>query len=632
MRNCSSNMLSEQFRKGEIKRGEKSYMKRYQQKNVSDINLEDYLGEYEGSQATVDDMFFDCGRRKESLNGVWHYAVDQYDTCLRQHWFEERYQDGNGFTLPVDYSFNEWPTMNLPCCWNTEKEMFLLYEGSMVFTRTFRYTDMETAHTGKKERVFLKIGAANYICRVFLNKQYIGMHRGGSTPAYFEVTDALQTENRILIQVDSARRPEQVPTENTDWFNYGGIYRDIELIRVPATYIKQFQIALVPDGTFSKIKVRIRLSDDGTMQSVNVPGTAPLSAKLRIPELNILVKIPLSDGYGELVIDAAPELWSPENPRLYDVFLTCSEDAVSDTVGFREIRVRGREILLNGSPIYLRGISCHEESVANGKALTDEERLETIRLAKEMNCNFMRLAHYPHDERMAKLADREGLLLWEEIPVYWAIRFTREATYEDAENQLKEMICRDWNRASVIIWSVGNENADSDERLAFMKRLADCAHAADDTRMVSAACLVSMDKLAIADRLAEYLDIIGLNEYFGWYSPDFGQLPQLFANSAPSKPVIITEFGADAMPEHHGTIQDKGTEEYQAYVYERQVETLRDIDYVKGMTPWILYDFRCPRRTSVIQGYYNRKGLLSPDKKYKKPAFYILQKYYQDRQ
>ncbi len=616
-------------------------MKKYQQKNVSDINLEDYLGEYEEPQATADDMFFDCGRRKESLNGAWHYAVDQYDTCIRQHWFEERYEDKNGFTLPVDYSFDEWPTMNLPCCWNTEKEMFLLYEGSMVFTRTFRYAAGETGAAGTKERVFLKVGAANYICRVFLNKKYIGMHRGGSTPAYFEVTEALQAENRILIQADSTRRPEQVPTENTDWFNYGGIYRDTELIRVPATYIKRFQIALVPDGTFSKIKVRVQMSAPGSTQAANVQGvetqiadagqgTAHASAELRIPELNIRAEIPLADGYGELVIDAAPELWSPEHPRLYDVSLTCGEDAVSDTVGFREIRVRGRDILLNGRPIYLRGISCHEESVAHGKAPTDEERLETIRLAKEMNCNFMRLAHYPHDERMAKLADREGLLLWEEIPVYWAIRFTREETYEDAENQLKELIYRDWNRASVIIWSVGNENADSDERLAFMKRLADCAHAVDETRMVSAACLVSMHKLAIADRLAEYLDIIGLNEYFGWYSPDFAQLPQLFANSDPSKPVIITEFGADAMPGHHGTIQDKGTEEYQAYVYERQAETLRGIDYVKGTTPWILYDFRCPRRTSAIQGYYNRKGLLSPDKKYKKPAFYVLQKYYQE--
>lgn len=588
-------------------------MRKYEQENSSDINLEDYLGEYEDKQATVEDLIFDRSRKKESLNGLWHYAVDQYDTCIRQHWFAERYTDQNGFTMPVDYSFDEWPTMQLPCCWNTQSEKFELYDGSMVFTRKFRY------EAQNKEKVLLKIGAANYICRVFLNQEYLGMHRGGSTPAYFDVTDLLQAENRIIIQADSTRRPEQVPTENTDWFNYGGVYRDIELIRLPETYIKRFQIALVSDGAFNKIKVRVRLSEP-----VNT------AAQLRIDELGLCAEIPVTEGAGEAVLEAHPVLWCPENPKLYAVSLSCAGDEVSDEVGFREIRVQGHDILLNGKSIFLRGISAHEESVPNGKALTDEERLENIRLAKELGCNFMRAAHYPHDERMARLADREGILLWEEIPVYWAIRFTREKTYADARNQLLELIERDWNRASVIIWSVGNENADSDERLAFMKNLADTAHAADENRLVSAACLVSFRENAIADRLAEHLDVIGLNEYFGWYTPDFRLLPQLFENSHPTKPVIVTELGADALPGHHGTITDKGTEECQVYVYEKQVETLRGIDYVRGMTPWILYDFRCPRRTSVIQGYYNRKGLLNPEKTYKKPAFYVLQRYYQE--
>lgn len=588
-------------------------MRKYEQENSSDINLEDYLGEYEDKQATVEDLIFDRSRKKESLNGLWHYAVDQYDTCIRQHWFAERYTDQNGFTMPVDYSFDEWPTMQLPCCWNTQSEKFELYDGSMVFTRKFRY------EAKGQEKVLLKIGAANYICRVFLNQEYVGMHRGGSTPAYFDVTGLLQAENRIILQADSTRRPEQVPTENTDWFNYGGVYRDIELIRLPETYIKRFQIALVSDGAFNKIKVRVRMS-----------GPVNAAAQLRIDELGICAEIPVTEGAGEAVLEAHPVLWCPENPKLYAVRLTCAGDEVEDKVGFREIRVQGHDILLNGKSIFLRGISAHEESVPNGKALTDEERLENIRLAKELGCNFMRAAHYPHDERMARLADREGILLWEEIPVYWAIRFTREKTYADACNQLLELIERDWNRASVIIWSVGNENADSDERLAFMKNLADTAHAADENRLVSAACLVSFRENAIADRLAEYLDVIGLNEYFGWYTPDFRLLPQLFENSHPTKPVIVTELGADALPGHHGTITDKGTEECQVYVYEKQVETLRGIDYVRGMTPWILYDFRCPRRTSVIQGYYNRKGLLNPEKTYKKPAFYVLQRYYQE--
>ncbi|MCR5255019.1 MAG: glycoside hydrolase family 2 [Acetatifactor sp.] len=584
-------------------------------KYMSDIHLEDYTEQYEDRQATAEDMIFDGGRKRELLSGQWHYAVDQYDTCVRQKWFLERYVDDKGFTVPVDYSFDEWPIMELPANWNTVSPEYLIYDGSMVFTRKF------SCGFDEDEEVFLKIGAANYLCRVFLNGKYIGMHRGGSTPAYFKITDALNNgtvgSNRILIQADSTRRPEQVPTENTDWFNYGGVYRDIELIHVPKVHIKGFKLYLVPDGAFNKITVKIKLSE-----KINATAT------VRIKELGIEKEVKIEDGYGKDVSSASPVLWTPENPRLYDAEVVCLNDKVSDRVGFREIKVNGREILLNGKPIFLRGISCHEDSVKNGKGLTDEERIENIKLAKELGCNFMRIAHYPHHENMAKLADELGILLWEEIPVYWAIRFEREKTYFDAENQLKELIKRDFNRASVIIWSVGNENADTDERLAFMSRLAECAHAEDVTRLVSAACLVDGELNKIADRLADYLDVIGINEYCGWYTPDFSKLPELMENSDPDKPVIITEFGADAMRGHHGSISDKGTEECQAYVYEKQIETLSKIDYIKGMTPWILYDFRCPRRTSVIQGYYNRKGLLSEDKTYRKPAFYVLQKFY----
>lgn len=578
---------------------------------MSDIHLEDYTQQYEGKQATVHSMVFDGGRKKELLNGEWQYAVDQYDTCLRQQWFKEKRYDENGYTLPLDYSFDEWPVMRLPACWNTVDKEYMIYDGSMVFTRKFSY------RKGEEEKIVLKIGAANYLCRVFLNGEYMGMHRGGSTPCFLDITHAVKEENRIILVVDSTRRAEQVPTENTDWFNYGGVYRDIELIRLPKIYIKDLRIALVPDGTFGKIRVKVRLSEAVTAAAV-----------VNIEELGIYQEVTVTEGVGESVIQAEPVLWSPENPKLYQVNVSCLKDQVSDKVGFREIRERQGEIILNGKPLFLRGISCHEESVENGKALTDEERIENILLAKELGCNFMRIAHYPHHERMAKLADKYGILLWEEIPVYWAIRFEREATYEDAQNQLLELITRDWNRASVIIWSVGNENADTDERLKFMGRLADCAHREDDTRLVSAACLVDSEKNEIADRLIEHLDLIGINEYCGWYTPDFEKLPQLMANSNPKKPVIITEFGADALAGHHGTITDKGTEECQAYVYERQIETLRSISYIKGMTPWILYDFRCPRRTHYIQKYYNRKGLCSADKTYRKPAFEVLQKFY----
>ena len=583
-------------------------------KYMSDIHLEDYTGEYETKKALCRDLIAGGGRERISLNGTWHYAVDQYDTCLRQKWFLERYTDSRGFTLPVDYSFDEWETMELPVCWNMFAGEYLLYEGPMVFTRRFRYD------RSRQGRVFLRIGAASMLCRVFLNGEYLGMHRGGSTPFCFEVTGKLREDNRILLSVDSTRRAEQVPTENTDWFNYGGVFRDIELIVVPDLFIRSFRLYLVPDGRFDRLKLTVEIS-----------GAAETDCILSIPELEIRETVPVRAGRGEMVLSAKPKLWSPEDPYLYDVSLCAGEDTVRERIGFREIRVSGKEILLNGRSVYLKGISAHEDSVENGRALTDEERKKNILLAKELGCNFMRLAHYPHHENMAKLADELGILLWEEIPVYWAIRFDREETYEDAQNQLAELMERDANRASVIIWSVGNENADTDSRLQFMKRLADHAHAADPCRLVSAACLVDARENRIADRLAASLDIIGINEYCGWYTPDFERLPELMKNSNPEKPVVITEFGADAMRGNTGPDDRKGTEAYQARVYEKQMEVLLKISYIRGMTPWILFDFRCPRRTSSIQKYYNRKGLLDETGTYRKPAFHVLQRYYQDQ-
>ena len=589
--------------------------------NMSDIHLEDYTFWYDGQDAGYQDRIFCGGRRKESLNGQWHYCVDAYNTCLRQKWYLEEKTDINGYSLPLDYSFDEWPVMELPCCWNTYEKEFLLYESSMVFTRTFSYRPQNPG-----ERVFVRIGAANYKCYVFLNGQFAGRHRGGSTPFFIDITSYLKEDNRILIVVDAERRPEQVPTENTDWFNYGGLYRDIELYRLPNVYIKDLRLHLIPDGSYSHISLKAVLSD------INAAG----SVTIQIPELALEAVMSVRDGVAETVLTGRPELWSPDHPIRYDAEAVYADengtitDRVSDIVGFREIRVSGNDIFLNGSPVFLRGISCHEESVEHGKAPSEAECRETILAAKELGCNFMRLAHYPHHEQMARLADEMGMLLWEEVPVYWAIRFDREETYLDAQNQLLEVISRDYNRASVIIWSVGNENLDTDMRLKFMRRLAQAAKKEDSVRMVSAACLVDAETNAIADRLAEDLDIIGVNQYYGWYNPDFARLPEFFENSHPSKPVIITEFGADAKPGHHGSVTDKGTEECQAYIYERQISIMREISYIKGMTPWILYDFRCPRRTSAIQNYYNRKGLLSPDKKERKLAFDILRNFYEE--
>jgi beta-glucuronidase len=588
---------------------------------LSEIHNENYENEYLESRLNASTLINITGRETESLNGKWNFAPDLYDTCRRAHWYKGERFDAEGREMPLDYDWEGWERIRVPASWNLEKPELHYFEGSGVYTRTFRYIPKISG-----ERLLLRFEGAAYRATVFLNGKIIGTHDGASTPFNADVSDIVQSENRIVVVADARRSHERIPMENTDWFNYGGIYRDVYLVRLTPVYIKDWFVRLAPDGTYSTILADVTAaSADGSQ----VNGTA----FLEIPDLSVKQEIVIKEGKGEAKIYAHPELWSPDNPKLYDITISFGSggivDTVNDRIGFREIKTVGHEIFLNGKKIFLRGICVHEDHITLGKTTTEEIIRETIRDLKEMNGIYLRLAHYPHDARFARIADEEGVLLWEEVPVYWAIAFDNPDTYEDAENQLSELILRDRNRASVIIWSVGNENADTDSRLAFMSRLAQKAKTLDGSRLVSAACLINHEKLQIEDRLVDSLDVIGINEYYGWYNPDFEKLPKILANSNPGKPVLICEFGADARLGQRGSVDDLWTLDKQKRLYEQQVETFKKCPYIAGTTPWILYDFRCPRRLNRYQEGFNRKGLIDADRKTKKPAFYVMLKYYE---
>jgi beta-glucuronidase len=582
-----------------------------------DIHSVRYADEYRARRIGHESIITEGNRRVESLDGAWRFSVDQYDTFLRAKWFREGKSDSHGIPRPPDYDFEHWEEVTVPSCWNMADDSWFNYEGSAVYTRTFRYLPRK-----ENERVFLKFGAANYEAFVFLNKEPVGVHRGGSTPFFVEITPLLGPENRLSVVVNNRRESDQVPMDNSDWFNYGGLYRSVELIRVPQTFVRRFSVALVPGSGFKKIRAYAEV--DGPEQSGKVV--------LRIAEIGVEESIPLSSGKGTVEFAASPELWSPESPKLYEVELSLGkDDRVRERIGFREIAVDGLGLRLNGRPVYLKGVSYHEDSLENGKAVSREEVEQMFEVAADLGCNFIRLAHYPHAEMVARIADEKGFLLWEEIPVYWAIDFANSRTYDDAANQLSELVLRDANRASVVLWSVGNENPDTDERLDFMKRLADRARELDATRLVTAACLWNRETNRIDDRLAGHLDVIGINEYFGWYEGDFEVLVDLFHGSKPTKPVIVSEFGAGALAGHYGTVDDLFSENMQRRIYEQQIDVIGNAPYVAGMTPWILFDFRCPRRLNGFQAGFNRKGLVAADRVTRKLAFATLKAFYASR-
>ncbi len=579
------------------------------------LHNESYGLKYNLQNLNHQTLIFTENRPKESLNGQWHFSIDAYDTGLRAGWHQVRRHDEQGRPLPWDYDADGGELIPVPSCWNLFQPEYMYYEGSAWYAREFQYTA-----EAEGERVFLHIGAANYDAKIFVNGEFLGNHYGGSTPFTVEVTAKLGSKNLLQICVNNTRTLDRAPMRNTDWFNYGGIYRDVELYRLRPSFIKQCRVYLVPDNNYNQIRAEFEV-DGGETGEV----------KFEIPELGLIQCGSVIEGKASITIQAAPELWSPEHPRLYQVFAEYLGDRIELKVGFRQILVQGREILFNGKKIFLRGVSVHEDDVNLGKMVTEEDLRRRFEHIKELGGNFMRLAHYPHSERVSEIADEVGIMLWEEIPVYWAIDFENAATYKDAQNQLLELITRDFNRASVIIWSVGNENADTDARLSFMTHLAQTAKMVDPSRLVSAACLVNNVKLKIEDRLTEALDIIGLNEYYGWYRPDYNDLERLGQNSKPEKPVIVSETGADCVAGMHGDVSELFTEEHMVDVYRHQVDFVKRFDYIQGMTPWLLYDFRTPRRINHFQRGFNLKGLIGADKQRKKQAFYVLQQFYLEK-
>jgi beta-glucuronidase len=556
-----------------------------------------------------------------SLNGDWHYILDPYQNGLgggrSGYSTDEELPAGSNKLLEFDFAKS--PTIKVPGDWNTQKELLEYYEGGFWYERHFLYQP-QAGH-----RSFLHIGAANYKARAWVNGELVCTHEGGFTEFDCEVTRAVKAgDNSVVIFVDSTRIADGVPTVKTDWWNYGGLTRDVSIVTVPDSFIDDFDLHL-DRATRSKIEgyVHVEGAHAGAQVSVDVP-----EAKLHTQGVTD------ADGRVEISI-AAPglSLWSPENPKLYHVVLKAGDDALTDEIGFRTIEVSGSRILLNGKSIVLNGTCIHGEApYTAGRVDNDAQAATLLGWVKELGGNFARLAHYPHDEHMTRTADRLGILLWSEVPVYWAVQFDKEDVYAKSQQQLHEEIRRDRDKASVILWSIANETPNNATRTAFLTRSAEFVHHEDPTRLVTAALLVRGDLKTkyIDDPLGKALDVIGFNEYIGWYEGTPASADATEWKVAYDKPLIVSEFGGEGIAGMHGAVDQRWTEEFQAEIYRHQIGMLNKITQLRGSTAWILMDFRSPiRNLAGMQDGYNRKGLVSDQGK-KKAAFFVLQKAYKE--
>lgn len=562
-------------------------------------------------------------RETISLNGTWRAITDLYGTGGGKNGGGFGYASDtpyNDRTRLQEYDYENAPVLRVPGDWNTQREKLYYFEGVMWYRRHFNYNKKND------KRLFLHFEGANYETSVFLNGKPLGTHTGGFTPFTFEITDQVNAgDNSLVVRVDAARRDDGIPTKVCDWWNYGGITRNVSLLETPMNFIHDHYVQLKKNDK-STIEAWVKL--DGTDKTEK-------EVTLTIPELKTTRKAMTdSSGIAKFEFRAKPELWSPESPRLYDIKIATDTDTITDEIGFRTLRTKGAKILLNDKDIFCRGINIHEEApFTGGRAFCKEQDEILLDWAKELGCNFVRLAHYPHNEAMVRAAEKKGLMVWSEIPLYWGIDWDSERTYANAENQLSEMIDRDKNRCNVIIWSIANETAVRDNRMKFLTRLAEKAHSLDNTRLVAAAMQnreVAPGKMVVDDPLSEVIDVMSFNEYVGWYDGTKEKCDTMEWKFRVEKPVIISEYGGCAQSGLHGSSDEFFTEEYQADLYRHQIDMLKRMPGLAGSVPWILMDFRSPRRQlGVVQDDFNRKGLIS-DQGEKKLAFKVLQQWYEE--
>ena len=615
-----------------------------------------------------------------TLNGEWSYIVDPMNNGLPESsffgGFPKNKTQKTGMEL-IEYNFETAAKIQIPGAWNAGDEKLFFYRGPVWLYKKFNYSPKKEALT------HLYIEGSNFTTKIFLNGSIVGQFEGGYVPFNFDISEHLKKgENILMVQTDNTLNESSVPTHKTDWWPWGGIVGDVYIVETPRKFIQNAYLQLNPEN-LSKALFKVEMHHKTSGQRI----------KLEIPELQFKAEYKTnSAGAISENIKINPQLWSPLSPKLYEVKISSEAETISDKIGFRSIQTKGQKIYLNNSEIQFKGIAMHSEPIGiPGPAFSKEHFQKLLLTAKDLNINFIRAAHYPYTRHLAKVADQLGLMLWEEVPVYWNIDWDNSNTLNIAKNQIKRLVQRDQNRASVVVWAVANETPLSSSRMKFLKALLAEIEINDSSRLSTAALLSGSEEqfrslvlvlalqgaksqwvspkekaifqlildqanipidselsfsLSIDDPLGESVDLISYNEYFGWYYVTFftdqmkiseGTLrklmfevmPDIKISSSFDKPIHISEFGAGAKYGNH--TNKIWSEEYQAKLYKHQLEMLSNNPQIQGISPWVFKDFRAMLRPLPgIQDFYNRKGLIDESGN-KKEAFEVLADFYKNK-
>ncbi|MFW9904594.1 MAG: glycoside hydrolase family 2 protein [Candidatus Thorarchaeota archaeon] len=554
---------------------------------------------------------------KISLNGEWKFLSDTECIGIKNEWWGEEW-------IYEQYSYLR--TINLPNNWNIIPELDK-YEGIVWFFYIFDIpADMKNLENFD---IFIQFKAVNYETSFWINGTKCGIHNGNFLPFKFQIKpNLLEKKNCIAVRVENFRKKNRIPSRSRDWFNWGGIYRDIDLffyeknridwVGVKTTILKGGQSKVevlyelkTPQLASDQLKICWKLFYLGNISSQNLRRGEPIQV-----DDGIISNHSTQYSFSFHVKEA--KIWTIDDPQLYQLQMVLpeSQEPYVTRFGIREIKIVGSTLYLINKPISLQGVSLHEELFPYGRAIPLDKRREDVLNIKKLGFNALRTGHYPHDESIYEICDEEGLLVLEEIPVYWGNDFSSKKVLKKAARMLTDMIRRDFNHPSIICWSTGNEipilNKDCRQ---FMSALVKHSKTLDTSRLTIFVVDFWAALVAPKEFVGE-IDILCVNEYIGWYYFSVYNL-NIFLDCLHQRfrriPVFVTEFGAGAQYGVHDSsiLPMKYSEERQASILGHSIKVMNSKAYINAWFIWVYRDFQSHMRLNQFQNGYNRKGIVS---------------------
>ena len=518
------------------------------------------------------------------------------------------------------HSDDNWEKVTLPHTWNNldgQDGGNDYYRGKCTYRKTILKKDLPLG-----EEHYLEINGANLSSVVYLNGEKLKSHDGGYSTYRVRLKD-LRDENILEVTVDNSPSDRVYP-QTADFTFYGGLYRDVRLISLPSSHFSLENLGTPGIKATPDVKgtLDVEVEVDGDYDSI-LYTLLDREGKVVTEENSRETKVTLSV--------PSPHLWNGrKDPYLYYIkaeLLKGEErlDEVGSEIGFRSFRIDPeRGFILNGEEYPLRGVSRHQDRKDKGNAISKEDHEEDMALIMEVGANTIRLAHYQHDQYFYHLCDKNGIVVWAEMPY---ISQHMSQGRENTISQMKELITQNYNHPSIVVWGLSNEITMGDPKdpdmLENHRILNDLCHTMDKTRLTTSAMLTVC---GIDEEIVHISDVVSYNHYFGWYGGEVsmnGPWFDAFHKKYPNKPIGCSEYGCEALNWHTSRpMQGDYTEEYQAYYHEEMIKQFFSRKYLWATHVWNMFDFGADARAEGGENGQNHKGLVTIDRKYKKDAFY----------